>query len=195
MEQAKQGPNGDLWQRIAELLQTSRFRFTCRWVNSHAKEAWDKGPWIQEVIYMGNEMADRLADKGPKATGSATRPPTSTWNTSKKPWQSSGGWSPSRRTSARGTRSRQKKSGNARAKTLRASIEGGTRTHDLSLEDAKRKGLDDLHESVRLDVMDLPGEKNLTYLNVSHQINWGWAGYEFRYKFSIPHCNYNGISL
>ena len=50
--------------------------------------------------------------------------------------------------------SRQKKSGTARAKTLRLIVQGGTRTHDLSLEDAKRKGLDDLHESVRLDVMD-----------------------------------------
>ena len=46
--------------------------------------------------------------------------------------------------------SRQKKSGTARAKILRASVEGGIRTHDLALEDAKRKGLNDLHESLHL---------------------------------------------
>jgi len=53
----------------------------------------------------------------------------------------------------------KKKSGTARAKILRLVVQGGNRTHDLWLKDAKRKGLDDLHESVRLDVMDLPGKK------------------------------------
>ena len=73
------------------------------------------------------------------------------------------------------------------------STEGGVRTRDLSLEDAKRKGLDDLHESVRLDVMDLPGEKNLTYLNLSHQINWGWAGYELFTNLIYPNLKTNNI--
>ena len=44
--------------------------------------------------------------------------------------------------------SRPKKSDIARAKTLRVSTEGGIQTHDLSLEDAKRKGSDDLQRSV-----------------------------------------------
>ena len=68
------------------------------------------------------------------------------------------------------------------------STEGGIRTRDLSLEDAKRKGLNDLVESVQLDVMDLLDGQNLTYLNASHRIIGG-GGYEFRYKFSISHCN------
>ena len=58
----------------------------------------------------------------------------------------------------------------------------------VSLEDAKRKGLNDLVESVQLDVMDLLDGQNLTYLNASHRIIGG-GGYEFRYKFSISHCN------
>ena len=73
-------------------------------------------------------------------------------------------------------------------KTLCLVVQGGNRTHDLSLEDAKRKGLDDLVESVQLDVMDLLDGRKLTYLNASHQIIGG-GGYEFRYKFSISHCN------
>ena len=60
-----------------------------------------------------------------------------------------------------------------RAKILRVSTQGGNRTHNLSLEDAKRKGLNDLHESVRLDVMDLLDGRKLTYLNASHQIGGG----------------------
>jgi hypothetical protein len=48
----------------------------------------------------------------------------------------------------------------------------------VSLQDAKRTGLDDLHESVRLDVMDLLVGRKLKYLNASHQIG-GWAGYNF----------------
>jgi hypothetical protein len=44
----------------------------------------------------------------------------------------------------------KKKSGTARAKKMRLIVQGGTRTHDLWLKDAKRKGLDDLHESVQL---------------------------------------------
>ena len=67
MEQAKQGPNGDLWQRIDGLLQASPFRFACLWVNSHANDPWDKNPMIPEAIYKGNEMADKLADKGIKS--------------------------------------------------------------------------------------------------------------------------------
>ena len=64
----------------------------------------------------------------------------------------------------------------------------------VSLEDAKRNGLDDLHESVRLDVMDLPGEKNLTYLNVSHQIIWGGgAGYELFTNLIYPNLKTNNI--
>ena len=39
--------------------------------------------------------------------------------------------------------------------------------------DAKRTGLDDLHESVRLDVMDLPDGRKFKYLNASHQIGVG----------------------
>jgi hypothetical protein len=45
------------------------------------------------------------------------------------------------------------------------STEGGIRTRDLSLEDAKRKGLDDLNKSVQLDVMDLLDGQKVTYLN------------------------------
>ena len=58
-------------------------------------------------------------------------------------------------------------------KTLRLVVRGGNRTHDLALEDAKSKGLNDLHESVRLDVMDLVDVQKLTYLNASHQIGVG----------------------
>jgi hypothetical protein len=85
--------------------------------------------------------------------------------------------------------SRQKKERHCTCKkTLRLVVQGGNRTHDLSLEDAKSKGLNDLHESVRFDVMDLPDGQNLPYFNVSHRIIGG-GGYEFRYKFSISHCN------
>ena len=38
----------------------------------------------------------------------------------------------------------------------------------------KKEKKDDLHESVPLDVMDMCGAQNLSYLNASHQINWGW---------------------
>ena len=50
------------------------------------------------------------------------------------------------------------------------STEGGVRTRDLSLEDAKRKGLNDLVEPVQLDVMDLLDGRKVMYLNTSHQI-------------------------
>ena len=91
--------------------------------------------------------------------------------------------------------SRQKKERDcACKKTLRLVVEGGTRTHDLSLEDAKSKGLNNLHESVRFDVMDLLTGQNLPYFNASHQIIGG-GGYKFRYNFSISHCNCNYISL
>ena len=55
----------------------------------------------------------------------------------------------------------------------------------VSLQDAKRTGLDDLHESVRLDVMDLLDGRKLTYLNASHQIG-GWAGYELVINLVYP---------
>ena len=43
----------------------------------------------------------------------------------------------------------------------------------VSLEDAKRKGLNDLVESVQLDVMDVLDGQNLTYLNASQPPKFG----------------------
>ena len=52
-----------------------------------------------------------------------------------------------------------------RAKILRLNTLGGNRTHDLSLnaQRARRKGLDDIHKPVRLDVMDFPDGRKLKY--------------------------------
>ena len=56
----------------------------------------------------------------------------------------------------------------------------------VSLEDAKRKGLNDLVESVQLDVMDLLNGKKLTYVNASHQIIRGGAGYKLVINLVYP---------
>jgi hypothetical protein len=50
---------------------------------------------------------------------------------------------------------------------------GGIRTRELLLEDAKRKGLNGLVESVQLHVMDLLDGRKLKNLNASHQIGVG----------------------
>ena len=58
--------NSDLWDEVFDDISAAKFKFTVKWVNSHAADWEEIAPHISEDVYQGNDEADKAAKAAAK---------------------------------------------------------------------------------------------------------------------------------